>query len=117
MAITYTWAATGLKRRVEDNFVIKVNWEVTAEESGFSAVRDGVALLKGEEAVIPYEDLTEAQCIQWAQESMGLEILEDNEEMTLEQTTAIAISDVESSLARELQEKVTPSTADGTPWG
>ena len=104
--MTIQFKIANLDRDTADGFVTTAHWAVTKPSYdgnpknnaysygsvGFTK-EDGVNL-------IPYEDLTEEIVIEWVKNSIG----------------AIGLGALETSLNAQINEKMYPSKATGTPW-
>tara|TARA_R110000787_G_scaffold18482_1_gene56580 strand:+ start:112 stop:453 length:342 start_codon:yes stop_codon:yes gene_type:complete len=110
-----TWSIVNLDRQVlldsKSDAVTRVHWQVTDQEtvgSGDSAVTHngrafGVESLDTSDldsSFIAYSDITEADAIAWAKEAIG----EDQ------------IAAYEKSIADQITESKTPTTATGKPF-
>ena len=91
-----TWKIVQLDRKTADGFVTTAHWTVTATDGNFSAYAYGSVGFSGELAT-PYENLTEAQVLEWVWEQINK-------------------TEIESNLTAEIQEKKNPKTAAGVPW-
>jgi hypothetical protein len=108
MADTYTWSVATLDRTIATGFVDTVHWIVSAsrpngDEDAYTASSYGSVGLEGsagESGFIPYEELTEADCIGWVKDSLG-----DKE-----------VEAAEAGLTSQLDAKQTPTEAAGVPW-
>ena len=59
-----TWKIVQLDRKTADGFVTTAHWTVTATDGDFSASAYGTCGFDGE-LTTPYEELTEAQVLEW----------------------------------------------------
>ena len=88
--------------------VTNIHWTATLTEVVASGVSPKKASCYGSVGLgapnpgnyTPYQTITNAQSIQWAQAAMGVE----------------AKTNIESSLVSQLTQLVTPTHATGTPW-
>lgn len=94
------WHIVNLERKTADGFVFVAHWAVDAEDDGYRASSYGSIGFERPENLIPYEDLTEAQVIEWVKETLGSE-----------QVLAIG-----QSLLDQLEQEKNPPMAFGVPW-
>jgi hypothetical protein len=108
MAITYTWTIPTVERSLSDGGITTIHWRCTGTEtvgSGDGAVTytasnygtTGHTPDADAANFIAYEDVTEANCIAWAQAQVGQ-------------------SDVETAIAAKIEADKNPTTGSGTPW-
>ena len=101
---TFTWAVNTLERHTADGIVYTVHYTVNASDGTYSEGAYGSVGLtppaEGDE-VIPYDDLTEEVVIGWTQTAIGGD----------EKVTAIL-----NALQARIDEKRTPTKANGVPW-
>lgn len=98
---TITWTITNLEREISDGYVFSASYEVTASNGNFSSVAVGsINLERPEEDLIPFEDLTEPLCINWVKDALGSD----------------TVGKIEATLTSRVGEKVSPQSAEGTPW-
>jgi len=100
MAITYTWTIPTVERNLSDGGITVIHWRCTGVDGEHSASSYGTTSHTPDasaEGFIAYDSVTEANCIAWAQ-------AEANK------------SDVESSIAAQIETSKTPTTGTGTPW-
>lgn len=104
MATTFTWKIAQLERLTATGEIQTIHYTIDAE--------DGVAYRAGAygsigldpadpDAMIPFADVTEQQCIEWLKAKLGDE----------------AVTNVETALQAQLDEQRAPSKAQGLPWG
>ena len=105
MANTYTWQVGQCDRILESGIIQTLHWTVQAvtEDGVYSAGGYGSIGLEAPDAedMIPYDAVTEAQAITWAQEALG---------------GADKVAEIHAALDAQLTEKRTPTTGSGTPW-
>jgi hypothetical protein len=98
------WTLSSLDRTLPDGWVFTAHWRVSDTQDGFSASTYGTisfpAKLPSDPGFIPYEDLTEAQVVQWVKDEMG-----PNQ-----------VAAYEAVVQGQIDAQVNPSTASGTPW-
>ena len=100
-----TWTISSMDRTIKldgkDDVVTTIHWTANDTDSdgnsGFSYGSVGVTL--GEE-FIAYKDIKEANAIQWAKDALG----------------ADEVKSIEDSIASQIAEKKTPTTASGVSW-
>lgn len=91
-----TWKIVQLDRNTADGFVTTAHWTVTATDGDFSASAYGTCGFDGE-LTTPYENLTEAQVLEWVWASLDKTATEQN-------------------LAAQIEAQKNPVTATGLPW-
>ena len=91
-----TWKIVQLDRKTADGFVTTAHWTVTATDGDFSASAYGTCGFDGE-LTTPYENLTEAQVLEWVWASLDK-------------------AATEQSLAAQIEAQKNPVTATGVPW-
>ena len=105
MANTYTWKVGQCDRNLADGMITTLHYTVSAvtEDGVYSVGAYGSVGLDpaDSEDMIPYDSVTEAQAISWAQAKLGGE----------EKVAAIL-----AALDAQLTEKRTPTTGKGVPW-
>jgi hypothetical protein len=102
------WGISTLERTLPDGdaypegTIKTVYWTVALEEQGERVSSYGATNLgpADQSGFIPYKDLTETQVIEWLKKTIG----EDQ------------IGAIENALQTELEAKIAPKTANGTPW-
>lgn len=97
---TVAWNIANLERKVEDGFVFVAHWTVEAEDNGYRASSYGSVGFERPENLIPFEDLTKEQIIEWVKEALGNE-----------QVLAIG-----QALLDQLEQEKNPPMAFGVPW-
>jgi hypothetical protein len=98
------WTISSLDRTLPDGWVFTAHWRVSDTQDGFSASTYGTisfpAKSPSDPDFIPYDQLTEAQVIQWVKDEMG----------------ANQVSAYEAAVQGQIDAQVNPTTASGTPW-
>jgi len=97
---TFNWTLPTLERQTADGFVYTAHWRCTASDGDFSASSYGTAGFSQDpeaDSFTPYEDLTEAQVLEWVWESVDKDA-------------------TEAALAQKIEDQKHPTTAAGTPW-
>jgi hypothetical protein len=101
--ITLTWAVNNMTRVLDDGFVIKVDWSCTASATGVQgAFYGGTTAYENnpdEPGFIPYDQLTEAQVLDWVYAGLGDQKAE-----------------IEATLTAKVEKQLNPTTANGVPW-
>ena len=101
--VTLTWAVQNMTRVIDDGFVINVAWGCQASAEGCGgAFYGGTTTYENDPAepgFIPYDDLTEAQVLDWVYAGLGDQKAE-----------------IEATLTAKVQKQLTPTTANGVPW-
>jgi len=100
-----TWTISSMDRTIKldgkDDVVTTIHWRANDTDSdgnsGFSYGTVGVTLGKD---FIAYKDIKEANAIQWAKDALG----------------ADKVKRIEDSIASQIAEKKTPTTASGVSW-
>ena len=110
MSDTYTWSVSNLDRELSNGSVNNVHWTLSATRpnpnvsgESYSASlygSQGFTADPSASGFIPYDQLTEAVCIGWVQDSFGSE----------------AVTAMESGLSDNLDEQENPTEGTGTPW-
>lgn len=105
MANTYTWHVGNCDRNLADGMITTLHYTISAvtEDGVYSTgVYGSVGLEPAEpESMVPYDNVTEAQAIAWAQAAIGGD----------EQ-----VAEIHATLDNQLTEKRTPTVGRGTPW-
>ena len=100
-----TWTITTMNRTIKldgkDDVVTTIHWRASDTDSdgntGSSYGSVGVTLGKD---FIAYKDIKEANAIQWAKDALG----------------ADEVKSIEDSIASQIAEAKTPTTASGVSW-
>ena len=100
-----TWTISSMDRTIKldgkDDVVTTIHWRANDTDSdgnsGFSYGTVGVTLGKD---FIAYKDIKEANAIQWAKDALG----------------ADKVKRIEDSIASQIAEKKTQTTASGVSW-
>tara|TARA_R100001163_G_scaffold65813_1_gene65185 strand:- start:5033 stop:5356 length:324 start_codon:yes stop_codon:yes gene_type:complete len=101
---TFTWTVNTLERTVADGIVSVVYYSVNANDGTYSAGAYGSVNLDAPaegSTIIPYADLTEATCVEWAKDKLG---------------GAEQVAEIEAALQGQIDQQRTPVTGTGTPW-
>lgn len=102
MATTFSWKIANAERTLADGMISVLHYTIDAFDGTYRAGAYGsVGLEPADEAqMIPFADLDEALCIEWVQDKLGAEKVEE----------------VETALQAQLDEQSTPSRGTGLPW-
>lgn len=110
MADTYSWKVVTLDREISNGTVFTVHYTVSSSRtnpaegksdyaaSSYGSV--GVTADPTSKSFIPYEDLTEENCIDWVKADLGSE----------------SVASIEARISSDLDEQVNPTDAAGVPW-
>jgi hypothetical protein len=92
-----TYKIDNLERQASDDLVIVAHWRVDAIDGEHTAGAYGsVGFTRGDD-FIPFEQLTEAQVLEWVKAQLEVE-------------------QIEAALAQIIAEQKAPSKISGTPW-
>ena len=95
---TFNWSLPTLERQTADGFVFTAHWRCDASDGDFSASSYGTAgFSQDPENFTPYEDLTEAQVLEWVWESVDKDA-------------------TEAALQAKIDADKNPTTGAGVPW-
>jgi len=97
---TFNWSLPTLERQTADGFVCVAHWRCDAFDGDFHASSYGTAGFSQDpeaDSFIEYEDLTEAQVLEWVWESVDKDA-------------------TEAALAQKIEADKNPVTAAGVPW-
>ena len=95
---TFTWKITQLERELADGYVFTAHYSVDAG-SGIQSY-GSVRFERPQEQMIPYEELTEEIVINWVKDFSGPEV-----------------AAIEAAMQDRIDETLTPTIAEGLPWG
>jgi len=97
------WKIANMERNISDGAVFTVHYTVTRYKGGEQAGAYGSIGLEAPDpdSMIPYPNLDEATVIGWVKEKLG------GDEKVVE---------IDAALDAQIDEKLTPSKADGVPW-
>ena len=96
-----TWTISTMERNTSDDGVIVAHWRVTEEDGDYSASAYGTCSFTYDASspdFVPYADLTESVVLGWCW------------------ANGVDQTEVEASLAANIAEQKTPTSADGMPW-
>ena len=101
-----TWIVESMQRTIKlddkDDVVTNIHWRASDTDSdgntGSSYGSVGVTL--GSQSFIAYADIKESDAIQWAKDALGTD----------------EVTEIEASIANQIAEAKTPTTASGVSW-
>jgi len=94
----FTWNVVQMDRQSATGFVITVHYNVSAVDGEFTASTYGtVGYTQEEGSYIPFEQLTKEIVVDWVQNSLGKDT-------------------VEESLTAQIEAQKNPVTESGLPW-
>jgi len=96
MTISYNWTVSQCDRRTSDGFINVAHWQCTGVDGELSSSVYATCSFDGD-INIPYENVTEADVLNWVWESVDKEA-------------------TEAAIAARIEELKAPKTASGTPW-
>ena len=109
MANTYVWKIADLERDLSDNFAHTAHYTVTAisdqvdsEGNAYNSGAYGSIGLDRPDALVSFNDLTEADIVAAVQAKLG---------------GAEKVTEIETQLAARITEQITPTQASGKPSG
>lgn len=101
MATEFTWGVSQLERETSDGYVYTIHYTIDANDGTYSAGAYGsLGLERPEGDLIPFDSLTPEICTGWVKEKLGDE----------------KVTEIESALQAQLDEKHAPTKAAGVPW-
>lgn len=100
MTTNFEWKIANLERETQDGFVYNAHYTVNAEDGTYSAGAYGSIGLERPESLIPFDDLTEEIVVGWVKDKLGEE----------------KVTEIETALQAQLDEKHAPTKAAGVPW-
>ena len=100
--MTTTFKISQMDRLTADGFVVTVHWTASQVDGDYTASTYSTVGFTEQpgQSLIPYDNLTEAQVIQWVKGSLGAE----------------GVAAVDAALAQNIELQKNPVTATGTPW-
>jgi hypothetical protein len=96
-----TWTIATLERTLADGSVTVAHWRVSEVDGDYSASAYGTCGFSPDPSSpdwVAYDDLTEAQCLQWCWDN------------------GVDKDATEASLAAKIEADKNPVSAHGTPW-
>ena len=101
MSTTFTWAVGNLDRETSDGYVFTAHYTIAANDGTYSAGAYGSVGFERPDVLIPFDDLTEELVVGWVKEAIG---------------GAEKVTEIETALQAQLDEKHAPTKASGVPW-
>ena len=97
-----TFKISTLDRDTADGFVTVAHWTASVTDGDFTASTYSTVSFTKEDGInyIPYEQLTEAQVIEWVKASLGEE----------------GVAAIDAALAANIADQKAPKVAAGVPW-
>jgi hypothetical protein len=98
---TFNWTLPTLERQTANGFVFTAHWRCNASDGDFSASSYGTAGFSQDpeaDSFVPYEDLTEAQVLEWVW------------------ADGVDKDATEAALQAKIDADKNPVTAAGVPW-
>jgi hypothetical protein len=95
-----TWTIAQLERNTSDGGVVVAHWRATLTDGDYSASSYGTVGFTPDPTApdfVPFDDLTEADVLEWVYESVDKDATEE-------------------SLASQIEDQKAPQTMAGTPW-
>jgi alanine-alpha-ketoisovalerate/valine-pyruvate aminotransferase len=102
MATTFTWKIANAERTLANGMISVLHYTVDAFDGTYRAGAYGSVGLEpaDEEEMIAFADLEEDICVEWVQQKLTEEKVEE----------------IESALQKQLDEQKAPSVGTGLPW-
>lgn len=94
---TFTWKIEQLERQASDGLVVVSYWRVIAVDGDYTAESYGSTTHSRADEFTPYEDLAEADVINWVKAKLD-------------------VAEIEASLQSQIDAKRTPTQLIGMPW-
>ena len=101
--MTPIWTVINLERNSTDDGVVTAHWVCRGEDGEFSGSTYGSIGFTYDATApdfVPYDQLTEAQVLQWVFDAMGSETVAAHQE----------------AVQRQIDDAKTPPVLTGTPW-
>lgn len=98
------WTISQLERTLPDGVVMTAHWRVSDSDGNAHGTAYGTVSFPSKDPAdptfVPYEQLTEAQVIEWVKDAMGAE----------------QVAAHEASVAAQIDAQKNPVSAAGVPW-
>ena len=94
------WTIANLERNAADDGVVVAHWRCTSEDGEYSASAYGTVGFEPDptaEGFVPFDQLTEANVLEWVQGAVDVEA-------------------IESQLAAQIEQQKEPPIVTGLPW-
>ena len=100
--MTTTFKISQMDRLTADGFVVTVHWTASQVDGDYTASTYSTVGFTEQpgQSLIPYDNLTEAQVIQWVKDSLGAE----------------GVAAIDTALAANIADQKAPKVAVGVPW-
>jgi hypothetical protein len=92
------WQVSQTERRISDNYVFVVHWSCSAQDGEFSGRVYSTCSWPDGQPVIPYQDLTQDEVLNWIW------------------TSGVDKDATEAAVAAQIEAQKHPVTATGVPW-
>lgn len=96
--MNYTWSILNLDRRTSDGFINVAHWQCTGADGDITSSVYATCSFEDGTPVIPYEDVTEAEVLDWIW------------------ANGVDKDATEASIAARIQDLKNPKEASGLPW-
>ena len=100
MAISYTWSIPTVENTIATGGINTIHWRCVGVDGDHSSINYGTVGCTPDPSAsdfIAYADVTEANCIEWAQ-------------------GALDKAAIEANIAVDIGNQTTPTTTSGQPW-
>ena len=98
------WQISSLDRALPDGVVLTAHWRVSKTQDGHTGSVYGTISFPAKDPAepdfIPYDQLTEAQVVEWVKDAMG----------------ANQVSAYEAAVQGQIDAQINPTKASGVPW-
>jgi len=96
------WTITNMDRLTADGFVVTVHWTASQTDGDYTASTYSTVSFTEQpgQSLIPYDQLTESQVIEWVKASLGEE----------------GVAAIDTALAANIADQKAPKVAAGVPW-
>lgn len=98
------WTISSLDRALPDGVVLTAHWRVSKTDGDASGSVYGTISFPAKDPAdpdfIPYDQLTEAQVVEWVKDAMG----------------ANQVSAYEAAVQGQIDAQINPTKASGVPW-
>lgn len=116
MTTTITWRIVQLDRNSADGGVNTAHWRAEAVDGQLSSSLYGAIGFTPDPTAAgftPYEQLTEAQVLEWVWRALAAQKADAEED---QQGAYMTKEEIEDGLTRHIELQKAPATASGTPW-
>jgi len=100
--MTTTFKISQMDRLTADGFVVTVHWTASQTDGDYTASTYSTVSFTEQpgQSLIPYDQLTESQVIEWVKASLGEE----------------GVAAIDTALAANIADQKAPKVAAGVPW-